>query len=647
MRRSFVWTMLCVLVVIAAPLVTQLVVPAGVARAQSSCTSVAKHDEVVTLTPGGEIVVSDVCPRPGMKLADWSSGADAGWQYVAAGDFRGDGHEEIVAIGGNRLKVFDPFPLTGQPVTFERTLSSGVFDLITTGDFNRDGKDEIAATSSSGPGPYLWVYNVLGDSVIYSESFGFPWLAITTGDFNNDGADDLAMVRTSGSILLKVYNGLNWSQIAERGDSFPWITLAAGKLSSPYVPDQLALLRTGVNGDALPSLIFFGVDYNNIYDILGDGYKFNPNFTSLALGNLTTGQQQLIFILRDSQDINRPVLTTVNPTGLPVRTLELWFDNYWAWKQVRTGDMDGDGLSEVVILSADHMRVYKQPEANDGYVDVPGSYRLQPTDSDWPVMVLANLDGPGVPATPTLTVLPASLSFNVPWGNPGPQQSLKIDNSGVGSIGWTAQVTEGNSWLKLGALSGATPGTLFVTVSSTDAGVGPHAGTIKITATTPGVLNSPQNIPVDLTVPDPGFVVYPTQTTIWQQIVAGAPVVTRQIEILRPGIPTAWVATALPASAAAGLEEKLASGQAKVTGDGVVIDGVQVPPPTWLVFKPDSGTTRTVMTANVQTSTPGVYHGVIVIVAQDPTVTNRVQWVFVDAVVANQFNYNFLPLIMK
>ena len=54
------------------------------------------------------------------------------------------------------------------------------------------------------------------------------------------------------------------------------------------------------------------------------------------------------------------------------------------------------------------------------------------------------------------------------------------------------------------------------------------------------------------------------------------------------------------------------------------------------------------MTVNVTPGTsPGTYRGVIVIVAQDPTVTNPVQSVIVTAVVANQFNYSFLPLIIK
>ena len=159
-------------------------------------------------------------------------------------------------------------------------------------------------------------------------------------------------------------------------------------------------------------------------------------------------------------------------------------------------------------------------------------------------------------------------------------------------------------------------------------------------------MNTPQDIPVTLTVPDPGFLVYPTQMSLWQQI--GAPTVTRQIEIVRPGIPTGWVATALPMSAAAGLEEKLASGAAKVTENGVMIDGIQVTPPAWLAFTPDSGTTRTVMTVNVTPGTsPGTYRGAIVVVAQDPTALNPVQSVIVTAVVANQFNYNYLPLISR
>jgi hypothetical protein len=660
MRRSFVWTMLCVLVVIAAPLATQFAFPVGVARAEPDAPAAVHHDEVVTLSSSGQIIVTDVFPQAGMVPANWNSGADVGWQYVAAGDFRGDGYEQIVAISGNRLKVFDPFATAAgkTPVTFDRTLTdSGNYELIATGDFNRDGKDDIAATASAYYPSYtdnLWVYNVSANSLMHSESFAAPWQAMTTGDFNNDGAGDLAMVRNpaGSSPYLKVWNGLDWSTIAERTDGFPWLTLEAGRLSSPNLPDQLALLRTGV-GSSADSLIMFNVysgGFSDVFPAQNDQWHYQPYFTSLALTDLAGTKQDVIFMLRDPVDAGKTSLLMVNPANVPVPYVEIALEpGFYSWKQVRAGDVNGDGRDEIVILRSDRFRVYPQLWQNGSYTDFPGSYRLPPTDYDGrvivdlPVMVLANLDGPGVPSAPTLSVSPTSLSFNVAWGNPGPQQSLTIGNSGVGTMTWTAQVTQGNSWLNLGSTSGTTPGNLFVSVNSVAAGVGTHAGNIRITATTPGTLNSPQNIPVTLTVPDPGFIVYPTQTTILQKI--GAPAVTRQVEILRPGIPTAWVATALPLSAAAGLEEKLASGEAKVTDSGLVIDGVQVAPPDWLAFTPDSGTTRTVMTVQVQTSTPGTYRGVIVVVAKDSTVTNPIQSIVVDAAVATQFHYNFMPFI--
>jgi hypothetical protein len=309
-----------------------------------------------------------------------------------------------------------------------------------------------------------------------------------------------------------------------------------------------------------------------------------------------------------------------------------------------------------VIEGSDWLQIDTAQGTTPGQVNVtvktniaPGTFtgkiRISSTDSS------VKNNPVDIPVTYTLTgtgllVTPSSLSFTVPWGSPGPQQALSIGGGGTGgAIAWTAAVIEGNAWLKIGTFAGTTPSTLYVSVNSVAAGPGAHQGTVKITATDPNVANSPQFITVSLTVSDPGFVVYPTQTTIWQKI--GAAAVTREIEIVRPSAPTAWVATALPLSAAAGLEEKLASGEAKVTEDGVVIDGVQVPPPSWLVFTPDSGTTRTVMTVKVQTNTPGAYRGMIIIVANDPTVTNPVQSVVVDAVVANQFYFRFMPLMSK
>ena len=111
---------------------------------------------------------------------------------------------------------------------------------------------------------------------------------LTTGDFNNDGASDLAMVRNpaGNSPYLKVWNGFNWSTIAEQAFGYPWITLEAGRLASTNLPDQLALLRTGVGAD-LDSLLMFNVysgGFSDVFPGQNGQWRYSPNFTLVGFG---------------------------------------------------------------------------------------------------------------------------------------------------------------------------------------------------------------------------------------------------------------------------------------------------------------------------------------------------------------------------
>ena len=250
---------------------------------------------------------------------------------------------------------------------------------------------------------------------------------------------------------------------------------------------------------------------------------------------------------------------------------------------------------------------------------------------------------------------PSTLSFSVDYGAVSPIQPLTITNVGSGSsFQWKAQIIEGSLWLLLDGQTGAvqrnTPGQVNVSVRTDAVDPGTYPGKIRVTTTDPSVANNTVDIPVTLVLRDPGFAAFPSALTIWQKIGGNPPppTVTSEVRIVRPVKATQWTATALSLDATAILMEKLAIGQATVTSAGPIIDGVMVPPPAWLVFTPDQGTTPSTMTVSVKAGTAaGTYHGVIVIAAGDPSLPEGVQLVYVTAIVADHFNFTFLPVVTK
>jgi hypothetical protein len=99
---------------------------------------------------------------------------------------------------------------------------------------------------------------------------------------------------------------------------------------------------------------------------------------------------------------------------------------------------------------------------------------------------------------PTLNINPSSLSFTASVGaaNP-PSQTMSISNTGGGSaLSWTASTSA--SWLAISASSGTTPSTITVSANTSGLASGSYSGTITITAA--GAPNSPQTVPVSLTV---------------------------------------------------------------------------------------------------------------------------------------------------
>ena len=98
---------------------------------------------------------------------------------------------------------------------------------------------------------------------------------------------------------------------------------------------------------------------------------------------------------------------------------------------------------------------------------------------------------------PAIVASPANMSFDALAGQPNPPtQALAIQNGGIGSFNWTA--TTDVPWLSISAGSGATPASISVSANSSSLPAGEYTGHVIISAT--GIANSPQSIPVTLSV---------------------------------------------------------------------------------------------------------------------------------------------------
>src|SRR5262249_11721870 len=101
------------------------------------------------------------------------------------------------------------------------------------------------------------------------------------------------------------------------------------------------------------------------------------------------------------------------------------------------------------------------------------------------------------PLIPTIGLAPTSLSFSTTQGGTNPSaQTVSINNAGTGTLNWNATSTA--SWLSVSPASGTGPGSLAATANVTGLAAGTYTGSITVIGT--GATNTPQSIPVSLTI---------------------------------------------------------------------------------------------------------------------------------------------------
>jgi hypothetical protein len=106
------------------------------------------------------------------------------------------------------------------------------------------------------------------------------------------------------------------------------------------------------------------------------------------------------------------------------------------------------------------------------------------------------------PATPILSVSPASMNFVATLGGLNPNsQTLQISNTGTASMNWTAD-TMASSWLgvtpKAGTIAAGANQTITLSVNSVNLSTGNYQDALTVTA--PGATHSPLSVPITLSI---------------------------------------------------------------------------------------------------------------------------------------------------
>jgi hypothetical protein len=633
------------------------------------------------------------------------------FRLIATGDFDGDDKDEIAVthtdIGTNiqeTLKIYDG-GTNGTVWTITHTESfNALWQAMATGDINADGADDLAMVRNpSQAGKLLKVYSGRNWATLSSESYNFPWLALAVGNLSTQYTghelaltrggvlgerDSVILFRLVGSTMTNLVTNPNYRY-------YPYFTsLALGDLNGDGDKEVLLLRDPTQNNVALLVLNPAGQSMRSIQLAIGYG---SSAWKQVRAGDLDADSREEIVVLRSDRyrvygspeandsytdtagsfrvpaaGADTPAFAIANVDGpgqtlgptLSVSPLTLSFDlEYGQTSPSQTVNITNSGTSDSIAWTAQVIDgtswivLNKTSGTTPGSLSVsanttavtPGTYtgKIRITGSgtnvsNSPQDITVNLTLRGL----ALSVSPLSLSYQVEYGQTA-SKTVTIGSAGGSSpIQWQAEILEGAAWLSMSATQGTSPSTVAVTVNSVAAGPGTHTGTIRIRALTAQVANSPQYITISLTVPDPGFLVTPTRLDFWQQV--GDPAAPAQaVTVQHLTGPVHWAATAVSTDDWSRVATALAEGTANVSAQGVLLDGVEVLPPSWLHFTPDSGySTQATITVSADATglNAGLYQAVLLVVAE-PGTSNRVYVVDVTFTLTEEAGY--VPLLLK
>lgn len=663
-------------------------------------------DEEILATKGRWARLFDPVVQPGQEevSGQWTISSPYKWYEMATGDIDADGRDEVVLLReddapGNiksHVLVYDG-DTTGRSWTLRKDLQHGTqWDDVDLGDVNADGRQDIGLIRSEDK--LLLILNPVNWSELHNKNYDFTWLDLEMIEANQTiGADEIALSRkgvlgyfdsvlvfrwTGGANLADVWGGkfypyfndIEGADLSGDGDEEiimyrktddPVLNLVArdphGTLPRVFEPSGannpgggwLDLETGDLDADGKDEVILLRSTKYRVYDRPESSdyfYEEDGSFKGdFAVGNLDGDG----IPAGPALGVNPNTLTFsfegMNPPAQSVLISNVGVGDEFTWTATVTQGADWLNASPASGTTPATLSV-----SVDGTTLTSGTYqgqiRIDAEDgvSGSPQYVDVTLE---VTVTmPRLGVTPDALTFEMDQGKTNPlPQSVEVQNLGGGApLEWTATIDPASPWLSIVPTSETTPTTAWVQVEGSALETGTYVGYIVFDAG--NVLGSPFTLMVTLTVHPPVMEVSPTSL----QFVAPCSSPSSLYDSVAisqqgGGSDIQWMAIAVspPAGGMAEFLNKAAGEVAEVTAQGLALGGEFLSSVDWVTLTPDHGTTHSIMEVQVDPDglSVGWHQATIVIVGWPEEVSNRIQGVDVNLLVADQCVY--VPLTMK
>ena len=333
-------------------------------------------DEIVLLTAKGQIVVVDPHTEPYIQPVTFTS-TSQGWQHLALGDVNGDGDQEIIAVKPGVLRVFDPVVQPGSdPVSWQKAPPEGKWRYVAAGDMDGDGQDEILVshTTSRPDQPERVVVldpnsKATAFRTVFARYLEVPVKALDVWDVDGDGWGD-GVVLGDVRALVYAFSGGMWDTLVSYFELKPWKALAVGQVQGDSARAEIATSRDAP-ADWDTYLLYQWVGGGNLITI--DQVNYHPVMDDVDVFDMNGDGDDEVLLIR-SNDAAVPLIVR-NPAGPAMpRDIQIWTGP--GWKRIAGGDLDGDGLGEIVILKERAYRIYTEPELSDRQETHLGDFRL-------------------------------------------------------------------------------------------------------------------------------------------------------------------------------------------------------------------------------------------------------------------------------